>query len=247
MFKHVHAHTSVHWCVPKQGPPQPAPWGAESPSPPQGCPYLPALGLGAHASRCPRDPRSPCRRGTLSTLPPAHQHPGSPRVSPPASPQPGPRLLEVPVQRLRRCRGVQGVPPLTQHHGAVGPAAPGCCQREPQRGCRGPPHALPGGTPTLPALPVQVGCRQQVQRPARKVPAWQVGSMASLALLARRSAQSHCHSSWALCGDREGGWHRARHPWAPRTGSHWWGGGGGWRWGWVMLMGPLTGLGTRAR
>lgn len=169
--------------------------------PPERCPYL-----CAEPPRCPGDPW-PCRRGTLSTLPPC---PPAPRVPwdplamgqhPPPSPPPASPQAQVPVEGLGGCRGVQGVTPLAQRHGAVGPAAPGRCQRQRGVGCWGHPHPLLRGTPTpLQALPAQAGCRQQVQRPARKVPGWQVGSMASLVLLARRSAQSHCHSSWALCG-----------------------------------------------
>lgn len=55
---------------------------------------------------------------------------GTPQPPPlPASPQPCPRCPEVPVEALRRRRGVQGVAPLIQSHGTVGPAAAGCCPR----------------------------------------------------------------------------------------------------------------------
>lgn len=112
-----------------RGPPQAAPQGAGSPSsPPKRCPYLRARPL-----HCPGDPR-PCGRGTLSILPPCPPPPRvpwdpramgqhSPPSPPPASPQ-----AEVPVEGLGSCCRVQGVTPVAQHHGAVGPAAPGRCQ-----------------------------------------------------------------------------------------------------------------------
>lgn len=89
-------------------PPCPA-WGGSIAAPPSGPPSA--------ASLQEKDP-VPCWGGTHGCWAPR---------SPPPSPQPCPRCPEVPVEALRRRRGVQGVAPLVQSHGTVGPAAAGCC------------------------------------------------------------------------------------------------------------------------
>lgn len=111
---------------PPQPPPCPPP-----PKGPSGPPYLPS-GSQIPTSQWDRDPQR------LPTLPPsAPQPPGPP--CPPGSPQ-------VPVEALCCHRRVPEVAALSQHHRAVGTAAPGRCQRH-QWGHGDTDTPLPG-TPT---------------------------------------------------------------------------------------------------
>lgn len=101
MCKCVHADGIVHQCVHACACACQLPHAGAAPGstlrcrvpitpPRQGRPYLPAPGWGAQLLCCPWDPRppSPCRRGTLSTLPPWHQHPGVPQAWSRPPPQP---------------------------------------------------------------------------------------------------------------------------------------------------------------
>lgn len=236
---HHHHHHHARTCLPRAG------------------------GLGRHAALGTLCPHHPVGEGpSACSLPAAHQHPGSPGTPrtlqchcPPSQTSPQP---EVPVEGLRRRRGVQGVTPLAQRHGAVGPAAPRRCQR--QRG-GGPPPPPAQGTPppTVPAGLTGAG-RLQAAGPAASAEGARVASgqhgMVGAAGLPHRP-QPLPQLLGALRG--QGGRVAPRQPptgalrWAPPAGRRVEVGmgdadrvpgtrGGGWHWGWCWAPGTSDSL-----